>query len=133
MITQPQITPPAPAPAAPGAGQVQVPDGIEPGVRAIINELDKLPPAPPLVREIVFIGPYAFSIAETKKAMFGEEQIERRWELASPPEGQFLAKGYTPRAIIRSGKVLAVELLKGESGEASGDTQIQIFKIKYQK
>ncbi len=83
--------------------------------------------------EVVFIGPYAFSIVETKKAGFGDAQVERRWERASPPEGQFLAQDYTPRAIIRSGKVLAVELLKGGAGGASADAQIPIFKIKYQK
>lgn len=136
IISQPVIAPPPTAPQAPTPGQSLVPDNIEPGVKAIINEIEKMPPPAPYYREIVFIGPYAFSIVETKKAMFGQEQIERKWELASPPEGQFLAQGYTPRAIIRSGKVLAVELLKGgDTGGAgaSADTPIQIFKIKFQK
>jgi len=121
-----------------GAGgvQIQLPGNIEPSVKAIINEIEKHPPPAPYQRELVIIGPYAFSIAETRKSAFGQEQIEHRWEKASPPEGQFLAQGYTPRTIIQSGKVLAVELLKGGSGEgasAGSDTQIQIFKIKYQK
>ncbi len=121
-------------PAAVGApGQVQVPPNIEEGVKAIIYEIEKRLPPPPYKRELVFIGPYAFSIAETKKSAFGQEQVERRWELASPPEGQFIATGYTPRAIIQGGKVLAVELMKGGEGGASPDTQIQVFKIKYQK
>ncbi|MHA1649283.1 MAG: hypothetical protein ACTSYB_03735 [Candidatus Helarchaeota archaeon] len=122
----------APAPSAPSGEQIQVPENIEASVKAIIYEIEKLPPPAPYHREIVFIGPYAFSIVETKKAMFGQEQIERRWELASPPEGQFLAQDYTPRAIIRSGKVLAVELLKG-GATTSSSAQVPIYKIKYQK
>jgi hypothetical protein len=116
--------------------QVQVPGNVEAGVKAIINEIEKHQPPAPYQRELVIIGPYAFSVTETKKAAFGQEQIEHRWELASPPEGQFLAQGYTPRTIIQSGKVLAVELLKGGAGEASAaapDTPITVFKIKYQK
>lgn len=113
--------------------QVQVPPNIEEGVKAIIFEIEKRPPPAPYYRELVFIGPYAFSIAETKRGAFGQEQVERRWELASPPEGQFIAKGYVPRAIIQGGKVLAIELMKGGDAGASPDTQIPIFKIKYQK
>lgn len=113
--------------------QVSVPPNIEEGVKAIIFEIEKRPPPTPFYRELVFIGPYAFSIAETKRGSFGQEQIERRWELASPPEGQFVAKGYVPRAIIQGGKVLAVELMKGGDAGASPDTQIPFFKIKYQK
>ncbi|MHA1424670.1 MAG: hypothetical protein ACTSQI_01635 [Candidatus Helarchaeota archaeon] len=130
-LIQPQVTVGPPAPAI--GGQVQIPPGIEAGVQAIILELEKMPPPAPYHREIVFIGPYAFSIVETKKAGFGAAQVERRWELASPPEGQFLAQDYIPRAIIRSGKVLAVELLKGGTVGSSVDAQIPIFKIKYQK
>jgi hypothetical protein len=140
-LSQPQFIPPASTPSVaisqPVAGtQVELPGNIEDGVKAIINEIEKHPPPPTYQRELVFIGPYAFSIAETKKVVFGEENIQRRWELASPPEGQFLAKGYTPRAIIKSGKVLAVELLKGGEMGAEGagpDTPIEIFKIKFQK
>ena len=138
--TQPAIISPGPAIISPGPVtqavggiQLQVPDNIEESVKVIITELEKRPPPTPYTREIVFIGPYAFSIAETKKAAFGQEQVEHRWELASPPEGQFIASEYTPRAIIQSGKVLAVELMKGGAPGASGDTQIPIFKIKYQK
>ena len=119
-----------------GGVQLQIPGNIEPGVKAIINEIEKHPPPAPYQRELVIIGPYAFSISETRKSAFGQEQIEHRWEMASPPEGQFLAQGYTPRTIIQSGKVLAVELLKGGPGEvssATSGTQIQVFKIKYQK
>ena len=125
-----QVQPVAVA-AAPGG--ISVPPNIEEGVKAIIYEIEKRPPPPPYNRELVFIGPYAFSIAETKKSSFGQEQVERRWELAAPPEGQFIAQGYTPRAIIQGGKVLAVELMKGGEGGASPDTQIVFFKIKYQK
>ncbi|HUY00492.1 MAG TPA: hypothetical protein VMV49_13110 [Candidatus Deferrimicrobium sp.] len=137
----PQIMEPAPMPSVAisqptGGVQVQLPGNIEEGVKAIINEIEKHPPPSPYQRELVFIGPYAFSIAETRKTAFGDEHTQRRWELASPPEGQFLAKGYTPRAIIKSGKVLAVELLKGGEADAAGagpDTPIEIFKIKFQK
>ncbi len=111
----------SPSPSISTQSGIQTPPGIEDGVKAIINEIEKLPPPPPYTREIVFIGPYAFTVAE------------RKYEIASPPEGQFLAKGYVPRAIIRSGKVLAVELLKGGPSEAAADTQIQTFKIKFQK
>jgi hypothetical protein len=142
----PQISPPPSAPtisSAPsisgpavaqsvGGVQIQVPGNVEAGVKAIISEIEKHPPPAPYQRELVIIGPYAFSVAETRRAAFGQEQIEHRWELAAPPEGQFLAQGYTPRTIIQSGKVLAVELLKGgsEGGAAAPDTPIQIFKIK---
>jgi len=149
----PQISPPpqqtaasiissAPSISAPSASQtvggiqIQVPGNVEAGVKAIINEIEKHQPPAPYQRELVIIGPYAFSVTETKRSAFGQEQIEHRWELASPPEGQFLAQGYTPRTIIQSGKVLAVELLKGGPGEAAAaapETPIQVFKIKYQK
>ncbi|MFX1296514.1 MAG: hypothetical protein ACFFD2_16865 [Promethearchaeota archaeon] len=138
LLTEPTITHVAPATQAPTKDQVQIQDDkvqiqdkIEEAVKAIIDKIKKIPPPSPYIREIVFIGPYAFNIVEIKRVTFGTEQIEQRWELTSPPEGEFLAKGYTPRAIIRSGKVLAVELLKGGSEEVSADTQIQIFKIKY--
>lgn len=132
ISSAPSISGPA-ASQSVGGIQVQVPGNVEGGVKAIINEIEKHPPPAPYQRELVIIGPYAFSVTETKKAGFGQEQIEHRWELASPPEGQFLAQGYTPRTIIQSGKVLAVELLKGEASAAAPDTQIQVFKIKYQK
>ena len=132
--TQPAPTIQAqPVTVAAAPGEISVPPNIEEGVKAIIYEIEKRPPPPPYNRELVFIGPYAFSIAETKKSSFGQEQVERRWELAAPPEGQFIAQGYTPRAIIQGGKVLAVELMKGGEGGASPDTQIVFFKIKYQK
>ncbi|NVM55821.1 MAG: hypothetical protein HWN66_19130 [Candidatus Helarchaeota archaeon] len=133
-IVSPQpIVQPTIQPAVQPAPGTQIPDNIEDSVKNIINEIEKHPPPPPYTRELVFIGPYAFSITETKRTAFGEENIERRWELASPPEGQFIATGYTPRAIIQAGKVLAVELMKGGATEGSSDTQIQVFKIKYQK
>ncbi len=129
----PAILSPEPITQTVGGIQLQLPNNIEESVKIIISELEKRPPPPPYTREIVFIGPYAFSIVETKKAAFGQEQIEHRWELASPPEGQFIAEEYTPRAIIQSGKILAVELMKGGAPGASSDAQIPIFKIKYQK
>lgn len=131
---QPTIMTAAPI-SQPGGAQVQVPGNIEEGVKNIIYEIEKRPPPAPYTRELVFIGPYAFSIAETKKTAFGQEQVERRWEVASPPEGQFIAKGYIPRAIVQSGKVLAIEFMKGgeAGGGGSSDAQIQVFTIKYQK
>ncbi|MHA1263894.1 MAG: hypothetical protein ACTSRS_01545 [Candidatus Helarchaeota archaeon] len=133
MQSQPTIIAAPATPQAVGSVQVQVPPNIEEGVKAIIYEIEKRPPPEPYRRELVFIGPYAFSIAETKRGAFGQEQIEHNWELASPPEGQFIAKDYVPRAIIQAGKVLAIEFMRGGTTGASPDTQVPIFRIKYQK
>ncbi|TFG05560.1 MAG: hypothetical protein EU536_01600 [Promethearchaeota archaeon] len=132
--SQPTVIP-APTVIQPVGGlQIKVPDQVEEGVKAIIYEIEKRPPPAPYQRELVFIGPYAFSIAETKRGAFGQEQIEHNWELASPPEGQFIAEEYTPRAIVQAGKVLAIEFMRGGGAiGTSTNAEIPIFKIKYQK
>ncbi|MCK5390427.1 MAG: hypothetical protein KAJ36_08045, partial [Candidatus Thorarchaeota archaeon] len=65
-------------------------------------------------RELVIVYNDLYTVAEHKTAVFGQEKIERRIEkVKDPPEGTFMAEGFIPRVIVKDGKVLGIELLKG--------------------
>ena len=83
-------------------------------------------------------------MAEHKIAVFGQEKVERKFEkVRDPPEGTFMAEGFIPRVIVKEGRVLGIELLKGtpeailspikaEMKERLGDL-IQFFRAEVQE
>jgi hypothetical protein len=106
---------------------------VEDSVKQIIAIIDQKSVPPNYEREIVVIGPYVFSMVESKKTFLGQEKVERKWEIfADLPEGDFLAKDYTARMIVNEGRIMAVELLKG-STEVLSSAQVEAYKIKFQK
>ncbi len=127
-ISQPETVP---AEAVVSTGIQSLP--VEDSVKQIIAIIDQKSVPPNYEREIVVIGPYVFSMVESKKTFLGQEKIERKWEIfADLPEGDFLAKDYTARMIVNEGRIMAVELLKG-STEVLSSAQVEAYKIKFQK
>ncbi|NVM05330.1 MAG: hypothetical protein HWN67_23635 [Candidatus Helarchaeota archaeon] len=136
-IVQPQPTiEPAPTtqPVAPATVSTSIQSlPVEDSVKQIIAIIDQKSVPQNYEREIVVIGPYVFSMVESKKTFLGQEKIERKWEIFSDlPEGDFLAKDYTARMIVNEGRIMAVELLKGSTEVLSG-AQVEAYKIKFQK
>ncbi len=83
-------------------------------VQAIIQELQALEPPKGYKKELVVINNDLFTVAEHKIKFFTTEKVEKRLErVKNPPEGTFLAEGFIPRVIIKNGKVIAIEFLKG--------------------
>jgi hypothetical protein len=94
----------APAPAAP----------ISSEINAMIEELQTTDPPEGYQRELLIVYNELFTVAEHKIAVFGQEKVERKFEkVKDPPEGTFMAEGFIPRVIVKDGKVLGIELLKG--------------------
>ncbi|MHA1378727.1 MAG: hypothetical protein ACTSRG_10130 [Candidatus Helarchaeota archaeon] len=134
QIVQPAATTTTTAPVSTGVSTSIQALPVEDSVKQIISIVDAKSIPPNYEREIVVIGPYVFSIVESKKTFIGQEKIERKWELFSDlPEGDFLAKDYTARMIVNEGRIMAVELLKSSTEQALSGTQIESFKIKYKK
>ncbi|MFX0135889.1 MAG: hypothetical protein ACFFDN_19765 [Candidatus Hodarchaeota archaeon] len=107
---------------------------VEDSVKQIIAIIDQKSIPPNYEREIVVIGPYVFSMVESKKTFLGQEKIERKWEIFSDlPEGDFLAKDYTARMIVNEGRIMAVELLKSSVEQALSAAEVEAYKIKFQK
>lgn len=101
--TSPRPSAPAPAAAAPV--------GV---VADMIKELQEIDPPEGYQRELVIVYNDLYTVAEHKTSVFGQEKIERRIEkVKDPPEGTFMAEGFIPRVIVKDGKVLGIELLKG--------------------
>ena len=99
---------PAPRPAAPVAA---APVG---DVADMIKEMETIDPPEGYQRELVIVYNDLYTVAEHKTAVFGQEKIERRIEkVKDPPEGTFMAEGFIPRVIVKDGRVLGIELLKG--------------------
>jgi hypothetical protein len=99
---------PAPRPAAPIAA---APVGE---VADMIKEMEGIVPPEGYQRELVIVYNDLYTVAEHKTSVFGQEKIERRIEkVKDPPEGTFMAEGFIPRVIVKDGKVLGIELLKG--------------------
>lgn len=64
-------------------------------------------------REGVVIPPVFYAVTEKKVMVLGKEMIKKDIELASGlPEGFVFSEEYTPRLLIRDGKVIAIEILK---------------------
>jgi hypothetical protein len=83
-------------------------------IAEMIKELENLDPPEGYHRELVIVYNDLYTVAEHKTAVFGKEKIERRIEkVRDPPEGTFMAEGFIPRVIVKDGRVLGIELLKG--------------------
>jgi hypothetical protein len=80
----------------------------------MISELETVDPPEGYERELLIVYNELFTVAEHKIAVFGQEKIERKFEkVRDPPEGTFMAEGFIPRVIVKDGRVLGIELLKG--------------------
>ena len=103
---------PSPAPAYRSSAPVTAaPQGV---VEEMIKELESMDPPEGYQRELVIVYNDLYTVAEHKTAVFGQEKIERRIEkVKDPPEGTFMAEGFIPRVIVKDGRVLGIELLKG--------------------
>lgn len=115
--TAPKPTAAAPPPrpptsaAAPQASAPRVPAGE---IQAMISELEAVAPPEGYERELLIVYNELFTVAEHKITVFGQEKIERKFEkVRDPPEGTFMAEGFIPRVIVKDGRVLGIELLKG--------------------
>jgi hypothetical protein len=98
---QPQIATPR-APVAQGE------------IAAMLKELEAVDPPEGYQRELVIVYNDLYTIADHKISVFGQEKVERRIEkVRDPPEGTFMAEGFIPRVIVKDGRVLGIELLKG--------------------
>jgi hypothetical protein len=92
------------APTAAPAGEIQT----------MITELESVDPPEGYQRELLIVYNELYTVAEHKIAVFGQEKIERKFEkVKDPPEGTFMAEGFIPRVIVKDGRVLGIELLKG--------------------
>lgn len=111
---KPPAPKPVPAPTVvhrPSAPVTAAPQGI---VDEMIKELESMDPPEGYQRELVIVYNDLYTVAEHKTSVFGQEKIERRIEKVNdPPEGTFMAEGFIPRVIVKDGRVLGIELLKG--------------------
>ncbi len=90
------------------------PGDIPPHIKEMIDELETIEPPEGYQRELLIIYNELFTIAERRFKVFGQERVERKFErVKEPPEGTFMAEGFIPRVIVKDGKILAIELLKG--------------------
>ncbi|MHA1903224.1 MAG: hypothetical protein ACXADL_01445 [Candidatus Thorarchaeota archaeon] len=104
--TRPSVPTPSRAPAA------AVPVSSE--IQGMIAELEQHEPPEGYQRELLIVYNELFTVAEHKIAVFGQEKVERKFEkVRDPPEGTFMAEGFIPRVIVKDGRVLGIELLKG--------------------
>jgi len=84
------------------------------GIEQMIRELQEIDPPEGYQRELVIVYNDLYTVAEHKTSVFGQEKIDRRIEkVKDPPEGSFMAEGFIPRVIVKDGRVLGIELLKG--------------------
>jgi len=103
---------PSPAPSSrPAAHFATAPIGE---IADMIKEMETIDPPEGYQRELVIVYNDLYTVAEHKTAIFGQEKVERRIEkVKDPPEGTFMAEGFIPRVIVKDGRVLGIELLKG--------------------
>ena len=111
---RPPTAKPSPAPATvskPAPSYVAAPVGE---VADMIKEMEEIDPPEGYQRELVIVYNALYTVAEHRTSVFGQEKIERRIEkVKDPPEGTFMAEGFIPRVIVKDGRVLGIELLKG--------------------
>jgi len=109
---RPPTPKPSPAPTArPATHFAAAPIGE---IADMIKEMETIDPPEGYQRELVIVYNDLYTVAEHKTAIFGQEKIERRIEkVKDPPEGTFMAEGFIPRVIVKDGRVLGIELLKG--------------------
>lgn len=115
QASRPIKPPPVPTatakPSSTGAAAQPVEQSM---IDEMIKELETVAPPEGYQRELLIVYNTLFTVAEHRISVFGQEKIERRFEkVKDPPEGTFMAEGFIPRVIIKDGKVLGIELLKG--------------------
>ncbi len=112
---KPTRPPPVPAAAARSQPTSAAASSINQAqINEMIKELETVAPPEGYQRELLIVYNTLFTVAEHKISVFGQEKVERRFEkVADPPEGTFMAEGFIPRVIVKNGKVLGIELLKG--------------------
>ena len=113
--SKPTRPPPVPTattrPSSSSAGAQPVQQSM---IDEMIKELETVAPPEGYQRELLIVYNTLFTVAEHKISVFGQERVERRFEIVKdPPEGTFMAEGFIPRVIVKNGKVLGIELLKG--------------------
>ncbi|MFW9932069.1 MAG: hypothetical protein ACFFDR_05370, partial [Candidatus Thorarchaeota archaeon] len=80
----------------------------------MLKELEQEEPPEGYQRELLIVYNEIYTVAEHKISVFGQEKVERKFEkVKDPPEGTFMAEGFIPRVIVKDGRVLGIELLKG--------------------
>ncbi len=108
--------PPPPKPAAARAAPAAPPPvaATSSEIDSMIQELQDTDPPEGYQRELLIVYNELFTVAEHKVSVFGQEKVERKFEkVKDPPEGTFMAEGFIPRVIVKEGRVLGIELLKG--------------------
>lgn len=115
QVSRPTSPPPVPTatsrPSSSGAATQTVSQSM---IDEMIKELETVEPPEGYQRELLIVYNTLFTVAEHKISVFGQEKVERRFEkVKDPPEGTFMAEGFIPRVIVKNGKVLGIELLKG--------------------
>ena len=81
--------------------------------KAILDEILESEIPEGYEREGVVIPPVFYAVTEKKVMVLGKEVIKKDIEKASGlPEGFIFSADYTPRLLIKSGKVIAIEILK---------------------
>ncbi|MHA2601814.1 MAG: hypothetical protein AM324_006760 [Candidatus Thorarchaeota archaeon SMTZ1-83] len=108
--------PPSPKTAAPRAAPAAPPPiaATSTEINAMLEELQNTDPPEGYQRELLIVYNDLFTVAEHKVSVFGQEKVERKFEkVKDPPEGTFMAEGFIPRVIVKDGRVLGIELLKG--------------------
>ncbi len=113
----PSVTPTTPMQSAPVMPKIMA-RTASPASQSIIDEMIKeleQEDAPEgYQRELLIVYNEIYTVAEHKLSVFGQEKIERKFEkVKDPPEGTFMAEGFIPRVIVKDGRVLGIELLKG--------------------
>jgi len=118
--TPPPTTTTAPPPkppvstARPATAAAPVAKASTTEIDMMIKELEAEDPPEGYQRELLIIYNELYTVAEHKLSVFGQEKIERKFEkVKDPPEGTFMAEGFIPRVIVKDGRVLGIELLKG--------------------
>ncbi len=107
-------TPRPTATAAPPPRASTTAPALSAEIQSMITELESVDPPEGYQRELLIVYNELFTVAEHKIAVFGQEKVERKFEkVKDPPEGTFMAEGFIPRVIVKDGRVLGIELLKG--------------------
>lgn len=113
----PSATPTTPmqtAPSMPKAMARTVSPASQSIIDEMIKELEEEDAPEGYQRELLIVYNEIYTVAEHKLSVFGQEKIERKFEkVKDPPEGTFMAEGFIPRVIVKDGRVLGIELLKG--------------------
>ncbi|TFF89265.1 MAG: hypothetical protein EU549_01205 [Promethearchaeota archaeon] len=133
IISQPAISQPAIS-QPPPKKHVEEPDKSS----EVLSEIESMPVPEGYRRELIIIGSQAYSLVEMRKTFMGEEKIEYKLDKTDTPDGDFLGVDYTPRTIVKNGKIIAVELLrsleeKTPQKQDISDIKVKALKIKMHK